>query len=309
MKRVLLTGAHGLLGQKIAEIFQRESETELLLTGRQQETFYSPLEYDYVPLDITQRNAVRDLLESFRPDVIINSAAFTDVDRCEREREQAWNVNVHGVQNLVAAALRIGSAIVHISTDYIFDGKKGPYDERARPNPINYYGKSKLAGENVLRGSGVPFAIVRTMSLYGTGKNIRPNFVLRILMNLRDGKSAYAPTDQWTNPTLANEVAYAILKIVEGEKFDIYHISGSERLTRYQFAVKIAEIFHFDPSLIQPKSSDELRNDAQRPKCSGFITLKAETELGIRFSNVAQGLNVVKRELSNIHRIRGLSHA
>ncbi len=309
MKRVLLTGAHGLLGQKIAEIFQRESETELLLTARQQETFYSPLEYDYVPLDITQRNAVRDLVESFRPDVIINSAAFTDVDRCEREREQAWNVNVHGVQNLTAAALRIGCAIVHISTDYIFDGKNGPYDERARPNPINYYGKSKLAGENVLRGSGVPFAIVRTMSLYGTGNNIRPNFVLRILMNLRDGKSAYAPIDQWTNPTLANEVAYAILKIVEREKFDIYHVSGSERLTRYQFAVKIAEVFHFDPSLIQPKSSDELRNDAQRPKCSGFITLKAETELGIRFSNVAQGLNVVKRELSNIHKIRGLSHA
>ncbi|MGB9773724.1 MAG: dTDP-4-dehydrorhamnose reductase [Bacteroidota bacterium] len=309
MKRVLLTGAHGLLGQKIAEIFQRESETELLLTARQQETFYSPLEYDYVPLDITQRNAVRDLVESFRPDVIINSAAFTDVDRCEREREQAWNVNVHGVQNLTASALRIGCAIVHISTDYIFDGKNGPYDERARPNPINYYGKSKLAGENVLRGSGVPFAIVRTMSLYGTGNNIRPNFVLRILMNLRDGKSAYAPIDQWTNPTLANEVAYAILKIVEREKFDIYHVSGSERLTRYQFAVKIAEVFHFDPSLIQPKSSDELRNDAQRPKCSGFITLKAETELGIRFSNVAQGLNVVKRELSNIHKIRGLSHA
>ena len=299
MKRVLVTGAHGLLGQKIAQVFRRESECELLLTSRQVETFYSPRDFDYAGLDITHRTMVRDLVNSYRPDIIINCAAMADVDRCEVERERAWSVNVIGVQNIVDAAERTGATLIHVSTDYVFDGKNGPYDERARPNPANYYGKTKLASENTVLAAGIPFTIVRLMSLYGGGIGVKQNFLLRILAALRTGKPAYAPDDQWTNPTLASEGAYAILKIAERGKLGIYHLAGSEFLSRYAFALKIAEAFRFDPSLVQARLSEDLPDRAVRPKRSGFIILKAETELGIRFSDVSQGLTIVKRELGN----------
>lgn len=299
MKRILITGANGLLGQKLASILSQDTKYELLLTSKHNAFVLNHQLFDYTLLDITSKSDVKSLVTSYHPDIIINTAAITDVDRCERERELAWKVNVHGVENLVEAARKVKAKLIQISTDYVFDGKRGPYAEDDRPNPINYYGKTKLASENTVRLGEIRYAIVRTIVLYGHGKNVKSNFALWVINNLQQKKPIRGVTDQIGNPTLANDLAYGIVKIIERDREGFYHICGSEMISRYDFAVKIAQVFGFNPNLITPTASAELQQVAPRPLKSGFITLKSETELGLKPSDVTQGLMILKRELQN----------
>jgi dTDP-4-dehydrorhamnose reductase len=298
MKRILVTGANGLLGQHLVQIFSQQPKYELLFTS-DEPTFYlnhRPL-LDYTQLDITSKSDVKSLVMSFHPDVIVNAAAMTNVDTCESQRELAWKINVHGVENLADVARMIGAKIIHVSSDYVFDGLRGPYGEDDRPNPINYYGKTKLASENVLRTGDVHFAIARTIVLYGTGKNVKQNFALFLVNALKEGKPIRAATDQVSNPTYVHDLAFGILRIVEQEAEGVYHLSGSERLSRYEFAHRVASVFGLDPGHIAAVKTDELHQAARRPLCSGFITLKAETELGYKPCDVTQGLLMLKRDL------------
>jgi dTDP-4-dehydrorhamnose reductase len=298
MKRILVTGANGLLGQHLAQIFSQVPRYELLFTSVEP-TYYlnhRPL-LDYTQLDITSKSDVKSLVMSFHPDVIVNAAAMTSVDTCESQRELAWRINVHGVENLVDVARMIGAKLIHVSSDYVFDGLRGPYGEDDRPNPINYYGKTKLASENVLRSGDVHFAIARTIVLYGTGKNVKQNFALFLVNALKEGKPIRAATDQVSNPTYVHDLAFGILRIVEQEAEGVYHLSGSERLNRYEFACKVATVFGLDPSPIAAVKTEDLNLAARRPLCSGFITLKAETELGYKPCDVTQGLLMLKRDL------------
>ena len=144
--------------------------------------------FDFTQLDITNKGDVKSLVTSFRPDIIVNAAAMTNVDVCETQRELAWKVNVVGVENLVEVARRLNSLLIQISTDYVFDGKNGPYKETDRANPVNYYGKTKLAGENVILAGGISSAILRTIVVYGTGINVKNNFALWVISSLREGK-------------------------------------------------------------------------------------------------------------------------
>lgn len=297
MNRILITGCHGLLGQKLVETFTRQSGYTLKLTSIEKKSFFQETSLDYVPLDITSRNAVKGVVEEFHPDVIVNAAAYTDVDGCEKERELAWRVNVGGVENLIAAARSSQAKIVHISTDYIFDGTNGPYSEEDTPNPLSYYGKTKLASENALRGDDVPYTILRTMVLYGMARNIRSNFVLWVATSLRDGKHIQVVDDQTGNPTLADDLAYAILKVVELEKTGVYNVCGQDLISRYNFAVKIGHVFGGDEKLITPIKTSDLHQPAPRPLSSGFVILKASTELGITTSGVIQGLQLMKRQI------------
>jgi dTDP-4-dehydrorhamnose reductase len=296
MKRVMITGAHGLLGQKLVEQLSYLPNYELLATSAEPRTFLNS-QCDYTQLDITARGDVKSLVANYHPAVIINAAAFTNVDECENEREHAWRVNVDGVKNLIIAARKIDAQIIHLSTDYVFDGKNGPYHETDRPNPLSYYGKTKLAGENALHLSGVPHTIVRTMVLYGVARNVRPNFALWLIEELRQKQCVKVVDDQFGNPTLVDDLAYGILKIVELERQGTYHICGSEFIDRYHVALKLADVFGFDKRLITPIKTADLNQPAPRPLKSGFITLKAETELGIKAANVEQGLHIVKRQL------------
>lgn len=298
MKRILITGSNGLLGQKLVVLLSRGSDYELLLTSKHESSVFENGELPYRQLDISSRNDVRRVVDDFQPDVIINSAAVTNVDLCETEREHAWNVNVGGVENLAIAAKFVGAKIIHLSTDYVFDGKNGPYDEESRPNPVSYYGRTKLASENVLRTNEIPFVIVRTMVLYGVAPRIKVNFVLWLIHELELEKPVRVVDDQYGNPTLADDLAYAILKIIAFEREGVYHIAGSELLSRYEFAVKLAKQFGLNKKLITPVKTFGLKQPAPRPLRSGFITLKAETQLGIKMSNVEQGLMIVKNQLN-----------
>ena len=296
--RVLITGAHGLLGQKLALVFGRETDDELLLADIAAKGFFVHKRFDYQQLDITQLGDVKSLVSQFRPDVIINTAAMTNVDACEEDRQGSWRLNVDGVKNLLIPARKIdGCRMIQLSSDYVFDGRVPPYDELSRPKPVSYYGRSKLAAENALLSSGVPGAIVRTQVLYGTGYDVRPSFVSWVLAQLEKGLPFRVVDDQRGSPTMADDLAYGIFKLVSRDCGGIFHVSGPESIDRFSFARKIADIFGFEPSLISPTTSQEIGQSANRPPDSTFITLKFEAACDYRLSDVAEGLSRLRQQL------------
>ena len=295
MSTLLITGVNGLLGQKVLEQALK-LKYNVFGIDVHDHAFVKAKGFQYQPLDITDRRAVRKTVLTIYPHYIINTAAMTNVDGCEKQKELCWRINVEGVENLIYAARKIGSRIVHLSTDYVFDGDHGPYSEEDTCAPLGYYGKSKLASENALLASDLEFAIVRTMVLYGVGINVRPNFVTWLISALREKKPVTIVTDQLGSPTLADDLAGAILKIIELEKWDIFHVAGSEVIDRYNFALKIAEIFNLDKELITPITTAELKQDAPRPLNSGLIVDKAIRGLGVKLSDVEEGLKKFKKQ-------------
>jgi len=295
-KKILVTGANGLLGQKVTEIFKNESEHELILTDLQNKA-EEPKGFHYFQMDITKKEDVKESIKKYNPQIIINTAAYTNVDGCETERELSWRVNVDAVKNFIIASRTNSAKIIHISTDYVFDGKLGNYDENSKPNPLSYYGKSKLASENALITSGINCTIVRTMILYGAGKNLRPNFAQWLIATMGKKQIVRIVDDQFGMPTMVDDLAWGILKIVDLDKSGIYNICGSEYLSRYEFAVKLANIFGYDENLIMPIKTSDLNQAAVRPMNSSFILLKAETDLNIKPLNVTDGLYLLKSQL------------
>ena len=235
---------------------------------------------------------------NFFPDYVINTAAFTNVDKSETEKETAWKVNVNGVENIALYSWTIDAHMIHMSTDYIFDGKRGPYSENDKPNPIGYYGRSKLASENSIRTSGVRFTIIRTNILYGPVKYGRPDFVKWVIDSLKDGNKIRIVTDQIGNPTFIDDLVGAIHKIIEFKKEGIYNIGGAELLSRFDFTKRIAKYFALDENLILPVLTEELNQTAPRPLNSGLITLKAGTELGFKARSIEGTFALIRKELN-----------
>ena len=297
INRVLVIGSNGLLGQKVAELLIRGSNYDIILGSVEPAPVRELTSADYVQVDITSRKEVRDLVSSSSPDVIINCAAMTNVDACETERELAWKINVGGVENLADAARKNGIHVLHVSSDYVFDGKSGPYAEDDRPEPISYYGKTKLASENALRTSEIPFFIARTMVLYGYAPGVKANFALWLVRSLRDKQPIRVVSDQMGNPTLVDDLAFGLIQAMEARRTGVYHLAGREIMSRYDFAVQTAKVFALDPLLIQPIETGQLKQPAARPLKSGLITLKAEVELGFKPSTVEQGLRTLKSQL------------
>jgi dTDP-4-dehydrorhamnose reductase len=298
MKRILITGSNGLLGQKLVELFSRSTSYNLLLTSKQEQSVFQDDTLPYRQLDVSDKHEVRKVVDEIEPDIIINAAAMTNVDQCETDREAAWRANVVSVENLVNSAKLVGAKIIHISTDYVFDGKCGPYDEQARPNPLSYYGRTKLASENILLTNGIPYIIMRSMVLYGVGYGVKLNFALWLLRELSEGRPVRVVDDQIANPTLADDLAYAIIKSIELERTGLYHIAGSDLISRYEFAIELAMVFELNKKLITPIKTSSLKQPAARPLKSGFITLKAQTDLDIKMSGARHGITVVKNQLN-----------
>ncbi|PKL83574.1 MAG: dTDP-4-dehydrorhamnose reductase [Ignavibacteriae bacterium HGW-Ignavibacteriae-3] len=293
--RLLVIGSNGMLGQRLVEYFSKDQKIELKCASAENESFIPGV--DYTQLDIRQKNNVREIILDFFPDFVINAAAFTNVDKSESERETAWKINVTGVENIALYSWTIDAHLIHISTDYIFDGKNGPYSESDKPNPIGYYGRTKLAGENSIRTSGVRFTILRTNILYGPVRFGRPDFVKWVIDSLRSNKEIRIVTDQIGNPTFIDDIVASINKIIESKKEGIYNIAGKETLSRYDFTIRIAKYFGLDEKLIMPILTDELRQPAPRPLKSGLLTLKAETEIGFKPRPIESAFALIKKEL------------
>jgi dTDP-4-dehydrorhamnose reductase len=294
--RILITGANGLLGQAVMHIFSRESDYELVQTSIEEKSYVN-FGSEYIQLDITNKEDVKKMVRRYEPKIILNCAAFTDVDKCETERELCWKLNVDAIKNLIIAGRINNSKVVHYSTDYIFDGRHGPYNEIATPNPISFYGRSKLASENALTTSGVDYAIIRTMVLFGLGLNVKPNFALWIIDKLKSKEPVNIVDDMIGNSTISDDLAYGSLKLIEKNCTGVYNIAGRDIESRFEFTMKLCEVFGYDKKLVRKIKTKDLNQPASRPLNSGLITLKAESELGFKAMDTIEALRYLKYQL------------
>lgn len=295
-KRVLIVGSNGMLGQKFVDYFSHMENVELMTASAEPESFF-PL-VPYTQLNITIKSEVRKLILGFFPDIVVNTAAYTNVDKSESERELAWNINVKGVENLALYTWTIDGYMVQISSDYVFDGTNGPYSEIDKPNPVSYYGRTKLASENSVIASGVRHAIVRTNVLYGPTIHGRPDFVKWVLNSLSENKEIKIVTDQFNNPAFIDDLVHGINTLIEYEKEGIFNIAGKEVISRFHFTQRIAAFFGLKKELIKPVLTKELNQPAKRPLKSGLIILKAQTELGFQPTEIETTFSIIKNRLN-----------
>lgn len=284
MERIFITGGSGLLGSKFPTITH---DYEIITTYNE-----NPKD-DAVKLDITNEKDVLGKIESLNPDLIIHSAALTNVDYCEDHQKEADRINAQGTLNLVNACQEIDAKFIYVSTDFVFDGKKGMYREDEKTNPLNYYAKSKLKGEEHIQNSDLNYVIARVSVLYGWHTNF--NFVTWVINELKAGNQINIVTDEYNSPTYADNAAEAILNIYSKDRGGLYHIAGDERINRFDFAKNIAQVFELDATLVNPILSEELIRKAPRPMDSSLSVEKAQNNLDIKLLNTKEGLKEMKK--------------
>jgi dTDP-4-dehydrorhamnose reductase len=295
--RILITGANGLLGQKLSTLLMRDDNIFPILSARGNPVL--PISRgEFTPLDITDLPSVDLVLKKFRPEVVINTAAMTLVDECETRQQECWTANVSAVENLIEGCRAIGAQLVHVSTDFIFDGSHGPLDESATPAPVNYYGKSKLAAEQLLQQSNIDWCILRTVLVYGVTHDMsRSNIVLWVKENLEQGKKIRVVNDQWRTPTLAEDLAQGCYLAATKKAKGVYNISGKDFVTPYEIATRTATFFKLDASLITATDSNQFKQTARRPLKTGFIIEKARKELGYEPHSFEEGLELLSKQI------------
>lgn len=298
-QRILITGANGLLGQKLINLYGQQAGYEVLATGRG--AYRLKAKYpnvDYSTMDITNNDEVQSVIAFFKPDAVIHTAAMTNVDECELNQEACTAQNVQATQHIAQACSANKAFLLHISTDFIFDGLNGPYDENATPNPISFYGKSKLLAEQIVQQLQVPWAIARTVLVYGIAEDMsRTNIVLWVKASLEAGKTIQVVNDQWRTPTLAEDLAQGCYLIVKGKHQGIFNISGEEMMTPYDMAIATAEYFGLDKSLIKMADASTFTQPAKRPPKTGFIIDKAKNTLGYQPTPFIKGLEILQQQL------------
>ena len=279
--KILLTGANGLLGRhlvkKLAEkgyevIATAKGESKINSIGNGKVKFFS--------LDITDGAAVNKLMNEVKPDVLLHTAAMTQVDECELNKIDCWNTNVTATRFLIDSAKETKSRIIFISTDFVFDGLHGPYKEEDEPNPVNYYGSTKLAAEKAVIQSGLDWAIVRTVLVVGnTEDGQRQNILTWVKEKLEKGETIKVVDDQVRTPTYVEDLADGIILILEKKSKGIFHIAGKDTLTPYQIARQTAEFLKLNSKLIEKSDASNFTQAALRPPTTGFKIDKAKKEL------------------------------
>lgn len=287
--KLLITGASGLLGNRVVE----SAERDYLVIPTYNTKALHP---DSLKLDITNASETIRLVQRIKPDAVIHTASETNVDRCETEKEHAWRTNVEGPRNLTLACEKANTKLISISTDYVFDGEKGFYKEDDKPNPISYYGFTKLEGEKQIIQKCQNYAILRTSVLYDWHP-WKQSFATWTISQLRQSKQIKVVDDHFNTPTLAQNLAEMAVEVVEKDVQGLYHASGSERISRYEFARRIAMTFDLDAGLIQPIEMNQLSAwIARRPRDSSLDTGKIQKRLRAKPLNIAEGLHKMKAE-------------
>jgi dTDP-4-dehydrorhamnose reductase len=250
-----------------------------------------------VRFDISDRKAGEDLFRHVKPEVVVHSAAMTDVDRCESEKALAWRINVEGTLNIAENCRRHGAFLVYLSTDYVFDGTKGGYNESDALNPVNYYGLTKLKGEESVKELEA-YCIARGSVVYGAvPASGKVNFALWLLERLRRGENANVVIDQWNSPTLNSSLARMVCEVVEKRLTGVFHLAGASRLSRYDFARSLAEVFNLEMGLVVPVESAKIPWVARRPRDSSLNVDKALGMLENKPLRVVSALNELKSEM------------
>jgi len=286
--KILLTGATGLLGYNLLRLLL-ETGYEIIATYHNSTLDDFLNDIAWVRVDLEDQEKIMQAVREVAPDVIMHAAAYTDVDGCEVNREKAYRINYLATSAIARIAGKVKAFVVYVSTDYVFDGEKGMYKENDLPNPVNYYGFTKLLGE-VAISSILPETslIVRTSGLYGYSPTGKKNFGIISFEKLLRGEEVYAFYDQILSPTYAYALAMELIKIVEKKITGIIHLAG-ERLSRYEFARTLAKVLGADEALIKPISVNDVKLIAKRPKDSSLDTAEARMQ-GFSIPPVAECL-------------------
>lgn len=294
--KILYTGANGLLGQKISAATPQYSNHAFLATARGKNRTKNLGTASYASMDITDRQGIENVLSEFRPDVIIHGAAMTHVDECEQHKELAYNLNVVGTQNIVDAAKELGAHVVHISTDFIFDGQDGPYNEEGIPNPVSYYGETKLQAEHIVQTVD-SWSILRTVLVIGIAEDLsRSNIVLWAKGALEKSQPIRVVDDQFRTPTLAEDLAQGALLAATQRAQGIFNISGPDFMSIYELVESVAEHFGLSMATVTRVDSSTLNQPAVRPPRTGFNISKAVENLGYRPHSFKEALEIIAQQ-------------
>ena len=302
-KRILITGSNGLLGQKLVELLIQKPDVQVIATARGDNRLPFVAGYAYYALDITQSAEVQEIFALTQPDVVIHTAAMTNVDQCESEKEACWKLNVKAVEYLVDACREHDAFFIHLSTDFIFDGTDGPYDETAEANPLSFYGWSKYAAEKAVTNSGrfaapLRWAIARTVLVYGIAHDMsRSNIILWVKKSLEESKNIKVVTDQWRSPTLAEDLAVGCFLIADQQVGGVFNISGKDLLTPHEMATMTADYFGLDKSLIAEADSTTFSQPARRPARTGFVLDKSRKVLGYAPRSFREGIAMLAGQM------------
>ena len=296
---ILVTGTNGLLGQKIIYQLRNRSDVKLIATSKGDNRTFAKDGYIYEDMDITNAMQVQSIFEKYQPDALINTAAMTNVDACENDKVLCQKMNVDAVGIMIEQCKKHNTHFIQLSTDFVFDGTAGPYSEEDEPHPLSYYAMSKYESELMLQQSGLNWAIIRTIIIYGVvDDNQRSNVVLWTINSCRAMKDINVITDQYRMPTLAEDLASACINCAINRKQGIYHVSGNEFMSIWDSVQRVADYFNLDKSFIHPVTTASLNQPAKRPLVTGFKIDKAMRELNYKPHTFEEGLKIVEQQLS-----------
>ena len=293
-----MTGSNGLLGQKLVYKLKDRSDVELIATARGENRLLDQRGYQFLSMDICDKQNVDEVIDHVKPDHIIHTAAMTQVDACELDHEACDKANVEAVQYMVDAAERNNSHFIHISTDFIFNGEDGPYDEKGIPDPLSYYGNAKWKGEQIVQNSKLRCAILRTVLVYGIVDNMsRSNIVLWAKGELEKGNTINVVDDQFRSPTLAEDLADGCILAIDKNAAGIFNISGKDQMSIIDLVRTVTDYYGLDKSLINPVSSATLNQPAKRPPVTGFVLDKARKVLGYNPHSFTEGIAIMEKQM------------
>ena len=296
--KILITGSNGLLGQKLLHKLRMDSSVQLIATSKGENRVSKIDGYTYFDLDITNNDAVSKRIASEKPQVVINTAAMTNVDLCEENKSECDALNVEAVQYLTDACEKMDAHLIQISTDFIFDGEDGPYKETDKPNPLSYYGLSKLKSENILKQSNCDWTILRTIIVFGVGENLsKENIVLWAKGALEKAEPLNIIDDQFRAPTLAEDLADICILAAKKKAFGIFNASGKDIMSIYEIVERIAKHYGNSTDNLNKISTATLKQKAGRPPKTGFILDKSRKELGYNPHSFEEGLNIIDQQL------------
>ena len=299
-KKVLVTGSNGLLGQKIIYSLIERKDIDLLASSKGLNRLITKSGYKYIDLDITRNEEVKKVFENEKPDAVINCAAMTNVDYCEENQDSCWEINVNAVENLAKSCEALKSHLLHLSTDFVFDGKSGPYTENDKPNPLHFYAKSKLKSEEIVKKIMTNWTIARTIIIYGITDNMsRSNIVLWAKSEIGKGNTINVVNDQYRSPTFAEDLAKGCISIIDKSAFGLYHLSGPKTYSILDLVYQVADFYNLDKSLILPVTSASLNQSATRPLSTGFDITKAKKDLDFNPVDFLEGIKIMDQQIKN----------
>lgn len=299
-KKVLITGSNGFIGQKMMTEVLADKNFDLIALSRGSNRYSNTEGYLYIDGDVCNPEQMAEVISQHRPHFIIHTVAMANVEACEANIEACEQVNVEPIKTLVSLSEKYDVHLIHLSTDFIFDGKEGPYAETDIPHPLNEYGKSKLEAEKIIQASNSKWAIVRTILVYGIPNDKdRSNLILWVKNSLEAGKKINVVTDHYRMPTLVEDLTKATLSIMNKQAKGIYHISGNEGYSIYDIAMEVAQFWNLDTSLIQPVDSSTIESAVCRPSYTGFVLDKAMADLDFQPHALKDGLALMKQQLQH----------